>query len=188
MKTRSLGLIFIAAVIVPSSLLGVLSVRSASREEAFIEKERATTLDAEVNRVVDLANAEVTAVVEELRAGLSIGATGSPGRALDAWKASHALVSVPFLLSPRYGILWPVSAANPEERRFLRENGDFLSDRATTTVLENIAVRYQAEILAQAAEKSAKSSASSGAAVNAAPRERNAQAEMANAPAASPAT
>ena len=157
-KSRSLGLIFIAAVILPSSLLGLLSIRSTGREEAFIEKDRATTLDGEVTHAVDLANAELQSAVKELRSSIFIPADAAPSRLFKAWKAGHPLVSVPFLLSPRYGVLWPLSnaAASSEEKRFLKENGDFLSDKTTTAVLQNIAVRYQAEILAQAGEESVK--------------------------------
>ena len=184
MKSRSLGLIFIAAVIVPSSLLGVLSIRSAGREEAFIERDRATTMDGEVTRAVDLANAEIARVVQELRSSLSIKAGADPSRALRAWKAAHPLVSVPFLLSPKYGIIWPSAGAatGPEERRFLKENGDFLSDRTATSVLENIAVRYQAEILEQAAEKPAKADADA-VAMKPAPPEAAEQSAIAASPA-----
>ena len=156
MKSRSLGIIFVAAVIVPSILLGALSIRSAGREEAFIERDRAATMDGEVTHAVDLANAEVQRAVDELRASISIAAGGDYIKLLKAWKTAHPLVSVPFLLSPQYGILWPSSPTGTEEKRFLKENGDFLSDKTATAVLQNIAVRYQAEILAQAGADAAK--------------------------------
>jgi signal transduction histidine kinase len=151
-KARSLGIIFIAAVILPSILLAVLSIRAAGREEAYVEKQLATTLLAEVIQTSSLANAEVNRVVDELRAGIDVPAAADYGRILLRWKQKAELVAVPFLLSPRFGILWPRSdgAADAEGRRFLQENGDFLSDRTATTVLQNIAVRYQAEILAEA--------------------------------------
>jgi signal transduction histidine kinase len=167
-KARSLGIIFIAAVILPSILLAVLSIRAAGREEAYVEKQLATTLLAEVIQTSSLANAEVNRVVDELRAGVEVPASADYGRILLRWKQNE-LVAVPFLLSPRFGILWPRrdGAANAEEKRFLRENGDFLSDRAATTVLQNIAVRYQAEILAEAGKTDSSSRKSArGAAVD----------------------
>ena len=167
-KARSLGIIFIAAVILPSILLAVLSIRAAGREEAYVEKQLATTLLAEVIQTSGLANAEVTRVVDELRAGIDVPASGDYRRILLRWKQGTQLVAVPFLLSPRFGILWPRpdGAADAEEKRFLRENGDFLSDRTATTVLQNIAVRYQAEILAEAGktESSSRKSIGGGAA------------------------
>ena len=152
MKSRPLGIIFVAAVIIPSILLAVLSVRAAGREEAYVEKQLATTLLAEVIQTAGLVNAEITRMVDELRSGIDVPASANYGRILPKWKQGSALVAVPFLLSPRFGILWPRAGdpLGPEEKRFLQENGDFLSDRTATTVLENIAVRYQDEILAQA--------------------------------------
>ena len=151
MKTRSLGLIFVAAVIVPSILLAVLSIRSAGREEAWMEKQAAATLDAEVAHAASLASGEVGRIQDDLRAGLDVPAGADYAQILTRWKQSTPLVAVPFLLSPRYGILWPPpGGAGSEQRQFLKDNGDFLSDRAATTVLQNIAVRYQAEILGQA--------------------------------------
>ncbi|HUJ74897.1 MAG TPA: hypothetical protein VL359_08565, partial [bacterium] len=74
MKTRSLGLIFVAAVIVPSILLAVLSIRSAGREEAWMEKQAAATLDAEVAHAASLASGEVGRIQDDLRAGLDVPA------------------------------------------------------------------------------------------------------------------
>lgn len=174
MKTRSLGILFITAVILPSILLAVLSIRSAGREEAYVEKELATTLLAEVTHVAGLANAEVARIGEELRVGLEVPAgIGYEGR-LSTWKRSNQLVAVPFLLSPRYGILSPGSSAarSPEERKFIEENGDFLSDRAPTAVFENIAVRYKEQVLAEAElKKSGKGKADESAGVADAPGE-----------------
>ena len=150
-KSRSLGIIFVAAVIVPSILLAVLSVRAAGREEAFVEKQLTTTLLAEVTQTAGLAAAEVGRIVDELRAGIDVPETGDYARILPRWQHATPLVGVPFLLSPRYGILWPRESAGLDaaQRRFLLQNGDFLSDKAATVVLQNIAVKYQQEILAE---------------------------------------
>ena len=84
---------------------------------------------------------------------MDVPAGADYARILSAWKKSQPLVSVPFLLSPGYRILWPSETArlDADQKRFLQENGDFLNDKAATTVLQNIAVRYQAEILAETA-------------------------------------
>ena len=150
-KSRSLGIVFIAAVIVPSILLAVLSIRAAGREEAFVEKQLATTLLAEVTQTAGLANAEVGKIVDELRTSIDVPVDGDYARILRQWQRASPLVAVPFLLSPRYGILWPRTGAggSDSERLFLKGNGGFLSDRSATTVLQNIAVRYREEILAE---------------------------------------
>ena len=74
---------------------------------------------------------------------------------LSAWKAGSSLVEVPFLLSPGSGVLVPRGSGSlgAAERRFLEENGEFLSGRAPTAVFENIAVRYKEEVLAEADAK-----------------------------------
>ncbi len=151
MKSRNLGLIFVAAVIVPSILLAVLSIRAAGREEAFVEKQLTTTLLAEVTQTAGLAAAEVGRIVDELRAGIEVPDAGDYARILPRWQRATPLVGVPFLLSPRYGILWPRESAGLDaaQRQFLLRNGDFLSDKATTVVLQNIAVKYRQEILAE---------------------------------------
>jgi signal transduction histidine kinase len=187
MKTRSLGIIFIAAVIVPSILLAVLSIRATGREEAFVEKQLATTLLAEVTQTAGLVTVEMGKVLDELRAGVDVPADADYARILAAWQRSSALVSVPFLLSPRYGILWPRSSSSlgAAERVFLNRNGDFLSDRATISVLENIAVRYRDEILAEtkriAAEVAKDSSVDDRAAAAPGAKSAEASAELADA-------
>jgi signal transduction histidine kinase len=162
-KSRFLGLIFIAAVIVPSILLAVLSIRAAGREEAFVEKQLATTLLAEVTQTAGLANAEMGRVVDELRSSLEVPTGSDYARSLREWQKASPLVEVPFLLSPRYGILWPLSdaALSASERLFLQQNGDFLSDRAATTVLQNIALRYKEEILEESRRSDDKAKAPS---------------------------
>ncbi len=154
MRSKSLGIIFVAAVIVPSILLAVLSIRAAGREEAFVEKQLATTLLAEATHVADLAAAEVARIADELRAGLEVPAGAAFAKTLAEWKRGQPLVEVPFLLSPRLGVLTPLpsKALGAEEQRFIKDNGDFLSNRAPTSVFENIAVKYKDQILAQAGE------------------------------------
>ena len=151
MRSRSLGIIFIAAVIVPSILLAILSIRSAGREEAYMERQMAATLDAEVTHAAGLAGAEVGRVIDDLRSALDVPAGADYAKILTRWKSATPLVAVPFLLSPKFGILWPPADGriDGEQKKFLEDNGAFLSDRTTTTVLQNIAVRYQDEILAE---------------------------------------
>jgi signal transduction histidine kinase len=108
-----------------------------------------------VTHVAGLAAAETARMAEELRAGLDVpSGPGAEGR-LAAWKSASSLVAVPFLLSPRAGVLVPHSAGrlSAEERKFLDENGEFLSNRAPTAVFENIAVRYSEQVLAEAEAK-----------------------------------
>ena len=77
MKSRSIGFIFVAAVIVPSVLLAVLSIRAAGREEAFIEKQLAATLLAEVTQTAGLARRTTTRIADELRSSIDVRRMGT---------------------------------------------------------------------------------------------------------------
>jgi signal transduction histidine kinase len=168
MKARYIGIIFVAAVLVPSILLSVLSIRSTGREEAYVEKQLATTLLAEVTHTASLVNAGVAELAGELHASAAF----PPGRplqlALPTWKERNVLVGVPYALSPMYRIIWPRpgSEASKEERTFLQQNVDFLSGKSATAVYANIAVVHREQILAEARrlDESQKTPAGQGAA------------------------
>ena len=122
MKARYLGIVFVAAVLVPSVILSVISIRSADREEAYVEKQLTTTLLAEVAHTAALASSRVTGISEELHAGIALPAGVDDQEALLAWKKRSPLVEVPYLLSSGYRVLWPRSDTPVEaERTFLRE-------------------------------------------------------------------
>ncbi|MGO9410762.1 MAG: sensor histidine kinase, partial [Spirochaetia bacterium] len=163
-KARYLGIIFVAAVLVPSVFLSVLSIRSAGREEAYVEKQLATTLLAEVTHTASLVNAGVDRLADELHASVAFPTGSAYQRALTAWKGRDALVGVPYVLSPEYGILWPWpgNPSTQEERAFLRQNADFLSGKSATAVFANIAVVHKEQVLAEARRLGA---ASQGAAM-----------------------
>jgi hypothetical protein len=93
----------------------------------------------------------VGALAQELHSSVTAAPGSEYQRALLAWKKRSALVGVPFLLSPGYGILWPRPGSSTEsERTFLRENSDFLSGKSATPVFANIAVVHKEEVLAEA--------------------------------------
>ncbi len=151
LKSQYLGVIFIFAVIVPSILLAVLSIRAAGREEAYVEKQLQTALLAEVIHTATLADAEVKEMAEELRESLDVPPGEDGGSALSRWKAATPLVGVPFLLSARYAILQPRLSAtlHESERSFLEENAEFLANKTSITLYRNIALLYKEEILAE---------------------------------------
>ena len=148
-KTRYLGVIFIAAVLVPSVLLSVLSIRSAGREEAYVEKQLTTTLLAEVAHTASMVSEGVERLAGELHASVSVPPPNAVQAALVTWKKRNPLVGVPYLLSTEYKILWPRPDGNlgGAERLFLQENADFLSGRSTTPVYANIAIVHKEEVL-----------------------------------------
>ena len=144
-KSKPLRLLFFAAVVLPCAVLAFLAVRSIDREEAFLEKRLAGTLDAELVHAVSLIQDELGRFREEL-AQTAPEETGMDARrALADWKARSALVGVPFLLSPDFQILWPTSASflTEDDRAFLNWNREFITDRAPTPVYENVAVAFK---------------------------------------------
>jgi len=149
--SRYLGVIFIAAVLVPSVLLAVISLRAAGREEAYAEMQLSRTLLAEDDLIVGKVNSEAEKIGAELGAGLDVSVTGNPAPRLSEWKKENPLVGVPFLVTSAGLILWPSpsSGKNREETLFLQENKEFLSDRAVTPVYQNIAFAFQDTILAE---------------------------------------
>jgi len=151
-KARYIGIIFVAAVIVPSVLLSVLSIRSAGREEAYIEKQLTTTLLAEVTHAASLVSSGVSEIAAELHANAPSSSGQAYEAALLAWKKRNPLVGVPYLLSAGNRILWPPadSSSGEEERMFLQLNSDFLSGKAATLVFANIAVVHKEQVLAEA--------------------------------------
>lgn len=152
MKARYIGIIFVAAVMVPSVLLSVLSIRSAGREEAYIEKQLTTTLLAEVTHAASLVSSGVSGIAAELHASAPSASGQSYEAALLAWKRRNPLVGVPYLLSAGNRILWPPaeSSSGEDERMFLQLNSDFLSGKAATPVFANIAVVHKEQVLAEA--------------------------------------
>ena len=140
---RRLGWLFALAVILPSALLAALAVRAIRREEAFIEKQLAAGLDAEVLQLAASVGEELRRV-EEALAG-SAPQSGAGGFA--AWRKDTPLVGVPFLLTASYDLAWPRPGQGAAEREFLRRHGEFLAGRQQSTVYTNIALAFRDQIL-----------------------------------------
>jgi len=147
-SSRRLGWLFALAVIVPSSLLAALAVRSVRREEAFLEKRLAGVRGAEVLGLASRVEEELRRVEEELVR--SAPAAPYTGRRLQAWAGGSPLVGVPFLLSPGFVLEWPREDGTLSEagRAFLRWNSEQLGNRADIPVYKNIALAFREHIAA----------------------------------------
>jgi signal transduction histidine kinase len=163
---RRLGWLFALAVILPSALLAVLAVRAIRREEAFIEKQLAAALGAEVLQLTATVSEELRRVEE----ALALGAPASGPGGFAAWKKGTPLVGVPFLLTASYELAWPRGSQGAAEREFLRRHGEFLSGRQQSPVYTNIALAFRdqmqppAEAPAQEAEATRAEGVGTGAA------------------------
>jgi len=160
--TTKLKALFVGAVILPAAFLSVLSVRAINREEAYVEKQYAQTLSAELVHVVGLVNAELESVREEL--GRTIPAVpAEPASSFREWKKASALVRTPFLVSPKFEILWPklTAEAGEDEVSFLYANREFVSNKKEIPVYQNIVLAYRDEIAGGAAKLTAAPAAAS---------------------------
>jgi signal transduction histidine kinase len=163
---QRLGWLFALAVILPSALLAALAVRAIRREEAFIEKQLAAGLGAEVLQLAASVSEELRRVEEELARGAPASVPGSaPGSGvggLDAWSKDSALVGVPFLLTASYDLAWPRPGQGAAEGEFLRRHGEFLAGRQQSPVYTNIALAFRDEILPSVGEPESPAVASQG--------------------------
>ena len=123
-------------------------MRAIRREEAFIEKQLAAALGAEVLQLTASVSEELRRVEETL----ALGAPASVPGGFAAWKKGTPLVGVPFLLTSSYGLDWPRGSQGAAEREFLRRHGEFLSGRQQSPVYTNIALAFQDQILPPAEE------------------------------------
>ncbi len=148
---RRLGWLFALAVILPSGLLAALAVRAIRREEAFIEKQLAVGLGAEVLQLAASVGEELRRVEEELVRGAPASVPGSAPLSgtggLAAWSRDSPLVGVPFLLTSSYNLAWPRSGRGAAEAEFLRRHGEFLAGRQQSPVYTNIALAFKDEFL-----------------------------------------
>jgi signal transduction histidine kinase len=147
--TRYLAILFIAVVIVPAVVLGLLAIRAISHEEAYIEKQLEGTLLAEVTHATALVNTEVARILGELAGTVPATSGSHVSDSLDSWSRRSALVDIPFLLSPEHEILWPAARqkSGTKGSTFAEKQQAFFSDEVDVPVYENIAVAFKDEIL-----------------------------------------
>ena len=159
---KRLGWLFALAVLVPGIALALIAVRSIYREEAYIEKQLEATLLAEVTHLVSLVQTELGRIETELADSAPLQPLVDPQQVFAGWRGASDLVASPFVLSPRFEILWPRGNGNldAEQQLFLRLNSEFLSNRVEVPVFEELALAYKDELLpAEPLEEQAKTGA-----------------------------
>jgi signal transduction histidine kinase len=133
------AILFAAAVIIPSLLLGMVAVRAINREELFVEKRLQETLLVEVNHVVSLINGEIAAMQRELD-GAFIFPMRDPRSSATSWKRSSPLVDIPFVLSDSMDLLFP--GKNEEDAKALSPYLSFFRGETTVPVYMNVALAF----------------------------------------------
>jgi signal transduction histidine kinase len=151
---RALAWLFIIAILVPTVLLSVLAIRSASREEAFIEKELQTTLQAELSLVNTRADAVLQMLLDSLTQSADSIAVSDIEASLSGWsERSDGLIAVAFLFDRRGEFVWP-RPVGQAEREFLDFNTAFFTDRTTIDVYQSVAQIAQKDIPAKQSSSS----------------------------------
>jgi signal transduction histidine kinase len=144
-RLRSLAWFFVAAVLLPVVILSGLAVRSASREEAFIERELDATLSAELSLVNSRVVQTMQDLADSLSATLDAAAAKSPDRFAAKCRTDSLPLSVPFIFDRKGSFLWPLetqSTSGSPQREFLDFNLAFFTDRTTIEVYQSIPVQY----------------------------------------------
>jgi signal transduction histidine kinase len=150
-----IGILFILSILVPSFILGFMAMRAIDMQEAYIEKQFEGTLMAEILHQVTRVHGELAKIEEELDSLFRSGGNDEPGFSLSPIGDESDLVMVPFLVSREKEILLPDKSKTltQAEDEFLFWNSEFLEDRTSIPVYENIAVAYSEMIMDELARK-----------------------------------
>lgn len=137
----SMILIFALAVLLPSAVLGLLALRAADREAAYVERSLEAALLAEVN----LAAQKVSSLLDELAAELGREARkiSGPGD-LEEMRALPPPAALPFFAAG--GRLYSPAADPALRAGFLRAFGDFLEGREEVQQYDSVAGVYRKEM------------------------------------------
>jgi signal transduction histidine kinase len=145
----SLIVIFAVAIILPATVLGILALRAIEREEAYIEKNLKNTLDAEVANAVNLINAELKTLQNEIAEIITIPPLAEAEQALKAMKQKSSIISIPFLVSSHRAVIYPNESLplSEEESLLVNQNKEMFEDKISIPVYKNIIEEYKETIL-----------------------------------------
>jgi len=126
---RRTGMLFIAVVLIPGCILGGLALHTLSKERVLVEKRITTTLSTEcttvaasVRQCFAACRLELdTLYTEQIAADSALAPPVAP------------LISVPFLLSAKRSIIYPVLSSRTSEAdlAFIKYNREFFQDQKT---------------------------------------------------------
>lgn len=155
LKSQSLGLFFIIAIVVPSVILSLLAFRTVKSEMAYTEKRLRDSLYAEIQHSVSLIDSALVDIQKELSDSLYFYQGGDYEDIFRQWQKSSLLVNSPFLLSASGQIIWPSSEEklNTKTQSFLSANAPVFEDKKAIPFYQNIAVAYKDDIVKEALRK-----------------------------------
>ncbi len=134
-NTKHLTIIFILAVVIPGIVLSLIAIRAASRENAYIEYRMRNTFISEITLTKTVANDVMVTVTKELDSIFTTQFDTITNR-----DSVNTLIEVPFILSDKREIVWPLFNAGLSTRAldFFKFNKEFFQDRVPTPIYKSI--------------------------------------------------
>ncbi len=135
-KTRRIAIVFIVIVLIPGLILSLLAIQTASKENAYIEKQMRDSLFPEVQDVTT----NIEALLQQIQKDLNDSILVPSSQKDTATTPSSSLVDLPFLLSPKRSILWPLYSAGLSDKAhtFIKFNREFFQDRIPIYVRKKV--------------------------------------------------
>lgn len=142
-NTKQSSLIFIIAVVVPGIILSLIAIRAASRENAYIEYRMRNTFISEITLTKTIANDVMINIINELDSIIDIQFD-----TLTMLDTLSEIVQVPFLLSDKREIVWPLYnvGLSPKALDFFKFNKEFFQDRVPTPIYKSVNLKNKKSI------------------------------------------
>ncbi|MDR1020800.1 MAG: HAMP domain-containing histidine kinase [Synergistaceae bacterium] len=132
-----LAWIFVVAVLLPSTALCILALRSADRESLYAQRRFESALAAEAGLAAERADEVMRGISQSLEEIARYSDT-------DDWRAASAVVETPFEL--RGGeISFPAATPRAERDAFLLSFGDFLRGGAALPTYDSVTRIYRSD-------------------------------------------
>lgn len=119
------------AVLLPGIVLSLIAMRATSRENAYIEQRMRTSLISEITLTKSIIEESINSITAELDSIIPLAFD-----TLSKLKENDGLIGVPFLLSDKREILWPLynTALSQTALDFFKFNKEFFQDRVPTPI------------------------------------------------------
>jgi len=136
--------VFVLAVLLPSTVLSFLALRSADREAVYVERSLEAALLAEVN----LAANRISALLDGLASDLNREAASIPldSGSMRNWRREVTAAAFPFLLKDGILTIPEGQGSPPEQEAFRSSFGSFLGGGGQIPVYDHIAGVYRKEM------------------------------------------
>ncbi len=154
---KKLALVFVLSVLVPSLVLAWLAVRSLRDQQFLLERQQSLLYQSVADRLAADVQTELSQAqpdfVSRVTAVLQDRSPAEAARSFDEQlRENWPLAKVGFVVSLSGDIFSPVASARPDARKFLADNGRFLSSHEIAEVYLNPKQELNAPALANNAQ------------------------------------